>query len=358
MSSIMDSYHLQSDSARLQTYVHEIQTTSDPLIFFITIDDSIKLLKNVKNYVHQRHNNKANKLPKSVIVQVFDFLSHRFRFRVGYLICKNWHTALHPSSVAKYRRRTYTGAEYLHSWMLDLKPQGMALVPNSSKLIVVNEEKDELYLWDTIQNVVVDRIRVNDRAYQVGTNQKYICTYSRDSPICQYSLDYKLIRKWRLEKQPMGMALDDDFVYVSTSNTIESYALEDGKFIREWNIKPGISNMSKKLATYKDEIFMVDCEKCIIIVYSKLGMELRRWGRKGTASGQFGNPWGIAICDDIVYITEWSNCRIQAFDRNGSYLFQCSPPKTVDTRLPTICALDNSLYVNDWRQYIHRFELL
>jgi len=97
---------------------------------------------------------------------------------------------------------------------------------------------------------------------------------------------------------------------------------------------------------------MVDTAQCSIIVFSKLGKELRRWGNRS----QSRYPWGITISEDIVYVTNSDTGPLQAFNLQGSYLFEFCPG-VVSYNLANICVMDNSLYVTDWDRYIHRFEL-
>jgi len=231
----------------LQTHLHQIQTTDDSLIYFNAIYDSIKLLKDFAIYVHQKRDPLNSKLPQVLIVQIFDFFPRRYLFNVGYLVCKCWSGALQGSSLAKHRRRLRTGAEYLHSWKLEYAPHGMALLRNTSQLIIVSGEIGCFNLWDTTRNTLVKGYESGKSAHQVGSNQTYICTYLRDE-LFQYSLEYKFIRKWKFDYRLNGLTLDDSFVYTSSKSKIIVHALEDGKFIREWEIQSAIgARVSKKI---------------------------------------------------------------------------------------------------------------
>jgi len=42
----------------------------------------------------------------------------------------------------------------------------------------------------------------------------------------------------------------------------------------------------------------------------------------GSDIGQFNLPYGITISEDLVYVVDEENKRVQVFDRTGKYLFQ------------------------------------
>lgn len=58
-----------------------------------------------------------------------------------------------------------------------------------------------------------------------------------------------------------------------------------------------------------------------ILEYSAEGKRLRQWGSPGTGPGQFNLPHGIAIdADEIVYVADRENGRIQRFTRDGKFV--------------------------------------
>lgn len=57
-----------------------------------------------------------------------------------------------------------------------------------------------------------------------------------------------------------------------------------------------------------------------VLKFNKYGNLLLGWGMKGTGPGQFDLPHSIAIDDDLVYVGDRENARIQIFDLNGRYL--------------------------------------
>jgi DNA-binding beta-propeller fold protein YncE len=55
--------------------------------------------------------------------------------------------------------------------------------------------------------------------------------------------------------------------------------------------------------------------------YSSTGQWLRDWGKKGTARGEFGRPYGVAVgAENRIYVADSNNNRIQEFGGGGKWL--------------------------------------
>jgi DNA-binding beta-propeller fold protein YncE len=57
-----------------------------------------------------------------------------------------------------------------------------------------------------------------------------------------------------------------------------------------------------------------------VLKFNKYGNVLLAWGVKGSGPGQFDLPHSIAVDDDLVYVGDRENGRIQIFDLKGGYL--------------------------------------
>ena len=68
--------------------------------------------------------------------------------------------------------------------------------------------------------------------------------------------------------------------------------------------------------------FIIDKQNCVLLKLDKNGKELGRWGRAGSGAGEFRQPHGIAVHGNTVYVADYGNNRIQAFDLNGIYQYQ------------------------------------
>lgn len=77
--------------------------------------------------------------------------------------------------------------------------------------------------------------------------------------------------------------------------------------------------------------------------FSEEGELLLSWGDLGSEKGQFTLPHGICVDkDDIVYVADRENCRIQLFDTEGDYLDQWSSNRPTDLFIK-----DGALYVTE-----------
>ncbi len=79
------------------------------------------------------------------------------------------------------------------------------------------------------------------------------------------------------------------------------------------------------------------------------GTFVAQWGGQGTGNGQFESPRGIATdCAGNVYVTDFSNPRVQVFTGNGVYETQFGNSSVFTN--PQAIAVDKNgdVYVGDW----------
>lgn len=71
----------------------------------------------------------------------------------------------------------------------------------------------------------------------------------------------------------------------------------------------------------KGNIFVADSENNRIQKFNSLFIFQKSWGKKGTGDGEFFQPMQIAIdSQDNVYVVDRINNRVQKFDNNGNFL--------------------------------------
>jgi DNA-binding beta-propeller fold protein YncE len=83
------------------------------------------------------------------------------------------------------------------------------------------------------------------------------------------------------------------------------------------------------------------------------GTFVTQWGSFGSADGQFGYPWDIAVDSSgyvyvtYMYVADNLNHTIQKFDSNGTFVTKCGSEGTGDGQftLPQGIAVDSSGYV-------------
>ena len=66
-------------------------------------------------------------------------------------------------------------------------------------------------------------------------------------------------------------------------------------------------------------IYVADSANHRIQVFDPDGQFVRGWGSFGTGSGQFNEPWGLAIDDQYLYVADTWNHRIQKFTLSGEF---------------------------------------
>lgn len=71
-----------------------------------------------------------------------------------------------------------------------------------------------------------------------------------------------------------------------------------------------------------DVIYVAECGNNRIQAFDRTGRPIRAWGGPGILPGQFNCPAGIAVSSQgHVYVTDMRNDRVQVFDGTGLYLF-------------------------------------
>lgn len=69
------------------------------------------------------------------------------------------------------------------------------------------------------------------------------------------------------------------------------------------------------------EVYVSDLDNNRIQVFTPRGDFVRKWGRKGTAPGEFRVPKGLTAHGDRIIVGDAGNYRIQVFDPQGRFLY-------------------------------------
>jgi DNA-binding beta-propeller fold protein YncE len=78
----------------------------------------------------------------------------------------------------------------------------------------------------------------------------------------------------------------------------------------------------------RGEVILLDRRNCIVVVFTRDGDEVRRWGGRGEGDGEFIFPHAIlASADGSVVVLDTGNDRVQVFTREGVFLhsWPCGP---------------------------------
>ena len=101
-----------------------------------------------------------------------------------------------------------------------------------------------------------------------------------------------------------------------------------------------------------DLIFVADAYNNRVQVFDRDYQFLREWGSAGTGEGQFNLPTGILVANDQVYVSEAGNNRVQIFTLDGEFVSQFGSFGTRDGQfnVPADLAADGNgnVYVGEW----------
>jgi len=158
---------------------------------------------------------------------------------------------------------------------------------------------------------------------------------------------------------PAGCALDKaGNLYVADEwrNQIVMFT-KDGEVIGRWGTTgSGDGQMDGPNGiTFdaQDNLLVVDGRNHRVQKFSKAGKFISKFGSHGANNGQFNLPWGITVDHEgNIFVADWRNDRIQKFSKDGKFLMKLGASGTKDGQLnrPTGVAVDSEgfVYVTDW----------
>src|SRR6476469_4422091 len=165
---------------------------------------------------------------------------------------------------------------------------------------------------------------------------------------------------------PTGIAVDNKGdVYVSDSwnDRVQKFT-SNGKFITKWGTR-GSADGQFRFPTgiavdNKGDVYVSDFSNDRVQKFTSNGQFITKWGTSGSADGQFGRdddtfftgPAGIAVDNKgDVYVSDFSNDRVQKFTSNGKFITKWGTSGSADGqfRFPTGIEVDNKgdVYVGD-----------
>jgi DNA-binding beta-propeller fold protein YncE len=154
-------------------------------------------------------------------------------------------------------------------------------------------------------------------------------------PVLVFDRDGKFLRSWGDEflKTPHGFRIDGDGnIWVTDIGYHQVMKFDaDGKLLLSLGKKGEAGNTPDRFDRPTDvavapggEFYVSDgYGNSRVLKFSRDGKLLKRWGKKGTAEGEFNLPH--AICVDPkgrVLVADRENQRIQVFDSDGKFLAQ------------------------------------
>jgi len=115
-----------------------------------------------------------------------------------------------------------------------------------------------------------------------------------------------------------------------------------------------ISDQRKRItgiAFFENKLFCVDTENHNVIIYNDKGIEILKFGRRGSGKGTFNYPTHLAVDKDTIYINDSLNFRVQMFDHEGKFksMFGKNGKRGGDFSKPKGIAIDSKkrIFVTD-----------
>ena len=147
---------------------------------------------------------------------------------------------------------------------------------------------------------------------------------------------------------PRGVATDPDGnIYVSN---IEDSLVKFSRDGQPLQVNKSLGPHLYLTQVICDALFICSNEHVLLVACEDLRL-IKTFGRKGKRKGEVDGPYQVASVNRVLYLTEYSNCRIQVFDQVGlKYVrsFEAKDPSTQKLYKPRgVCAgLDGLLYVS------------
>ena len=123
---------------------------------------------------------------------------------------------------------------------------------------------------------------------------------------------------------PHGVRYHNHQVYVCDSDNGRVQVFDSNlNFVRSFGTHDGPGQLNQPWYIDFDtqgNIYVVDCVKDHVLVFSEDGQYLRHFGQKGQGEGELSGPTGLCVRGDYVYVTENSNNRVSVFRTSGEFV--------------------------------------
>ena len=131
-------------------------------------------------------------------------------------------------------------------------------------------------------------------------------------------------------REPNGIAVDSEgSIYVADALNHRLLKFKsDGTFVKQW-LGPEINLYGPRdlaIAPNK-QIYVLDQGRTRIVKFDPQSEKFSEWGKKGTEAGELNDPTGLTIGNDLVFVTDAGNNRIQVFDLDGKFVRQWNVPE-------------------------------
>jgi glucose/arabinose dehydrogenase len=128
---------------------------------------------------------------------------------------------------------------------------------------------------------------------------------------------------------PMGLSISNDTLYLADAGhqKVRVFSLAGAQQrVMSTNGSCVFSQVRDADADAAGNVYVANYTRNDLLKLSPTGTCLTSWGAKGSADGQFKNPYGVRIATDptlgtqAVYVADSNNNRVQEFRLNGSFV--------------------------------------
>ena len=252
---VITTYSLETNYLNLRTSLQQLSTATDVFSFYNTINQMIRNLNQMDQFIRSKRNKFGLHLPAVVIGHIFSFLPV-YSVYSAQSTCKFWWEAFRlPLFQQILSKRQPIGGSYLRHWRTRGAPGAIALV---GEKILIFEDMQTRGIWN-LNGELIEKEIMNLAIYRVAASNEHICFNANNNEIQLMTLNNKCIRKVVIsECRDLALSSKNQFIYVSSSSLISIFSF-DGYLIRSWKLEDASSSYnSRKIAVYENKIFMTD----------------------------------------------------------------------------------------------------
>jgi len=141
--------------------------------------------------------------------------------------------------------------------------------------------------------------------------------------ICIYSLTGKFQNAWKCSSTPLGLTYYNNSLFVcegslrDPSHHIEVISVVTGKCVNKFGSKgdgKGQFNTPLDIVVKDDILYISDCENNRIQVWTVTGEYKTFWGVKGSKDGELNGLGGLALKGEQLLVVDIGNERVQVFE--------------------------------------------
>ena len=178
----------------------------------------------------------------------------------------------------------------------------------------------------------------SDDIYVIDTNGNKIEKFGNDGTY---------LNRFQTINSPRGIHLFDDGRFILTRSAANQISVLDtnGEILSEWGSSGGGDGQFfffRQIAVDIDEdIYVVDHNNHRVQKFDVSGNFITKWGLNGVNNGEFENPWGIAVSDNNVLVSDING--IQVFDLSGGFIRKIAIPNV--TSYYDIAVNGNNIFI-------------